>query len=399
MAKPSAVVAGLGFPATVALSEVAAGLVASGKRVIALASGDPDLPTPPHIVEAAVRAVRAGATHYPPIRGTGPLREAIVDKLARENGVCVSVEQIMVAPGAKSALFSAVRALVDPGDDVLILDPSWVTYAPLVELAGANPVRVQLDANRDYLIDRETLERHIGNRTKAILLNTPCNPTGRVATRDELETLGSLANERDLWVVSDEIYEHFVFDGATHCSIAADARYSSRVVVVNGFSKSYAMTGWRLGWLSGPEEVVELASRIQAQTVTSAATFTMAAGVAALTGPQDVVAQARALYRARRDLVLEKWLSTGSVRCAASEGTFYLFPHTPAGLSDVEIASTLLVDHGVACVPGSVFGDCGSGRLRIALTAPTDEIENAARVIAMTFAAMEGSRNLRSRAT
>jgi aspartate aminotransferase len=397
MAKPSASVAALGFPATVALTEAAARLAASGKRVIPLASGDPDLPTPPHIVEAAVRALRGGATHYPPIRGTGPLREAIADKLARDNGVRVSVDQIMVAPGAKSALFSAVRALVDPGDDVLILDPSWVTYTPLVELAGAHAVRVQLDANRDYPIERETLERHIGNRTKAILLNTPCNPTGRVATRDELETLGSLANDHDLWVISDEIYEHFVFDGATHCSLAADARYAPRVVVVNGFSKSYAMTGWRLGWLAGPEAVIELASRVQAQTVTSAATFTMAAGVAALTGPQDVVAQARALYRSRRDLMLETWLSTGSVRCTVSEGTFYLFPHTPASLPDVEVAATLLGEHGVACVPGSVFGNCGSGRLRIALTAPTGEIEDAAQAIAATFATMEGSRSMRSR--
>ncbi len=397
MAKPSATVAALGFPATVALTEAAARLAASGRRVIPLASGDPDLPTPPHIVEAAVRAIRSGATHYPPVRGTGALREAIADKLARENGIRVSVDQIMVAPGAKSALFSAVRALVDPGDDVLILDPSWVTYAPLVELAGARAVRVQLDANRNYLIERGALERHIGNRTKAILLNSPCNPTGRIATRDELETVGSVANDHDLCVVSDEIYEHFVFNGATHCSLAADDRYASRVMVVNGFSKSYSMTGWRLGWLAGPQALVDLASRVQAQTVTSAATFTMAAGVAALTGPQDVVAEARVLYSSRRKLMLDIWASTGSVRCPASEGTFYLFPHTPTGIPDVEVTGTLLGEHGVACVPGSVFGDCGSGRLRIALTAPTDQIETAANSIAATFATMEGSRNTLSR--
>ncbi len=392
MADLSVSVAGLEFPATVAQTEAAARLAATGRRIIPLASGDPDQRTALHIVEAAIRAMREGQTHYPPTRGTGALREAIVAKLARENGVRVGVDEVLVTPGAKSALFSAIRALIDEGDEVLILDPSWVTYAPLVTVAGGRPVRVQLDPAREYRIDREVLERNVGPRSRAILLNSPCNPTGRVASTEELAALGGFAVDHDLFVVSDEIYEHFVFDGAVHRSLAADPELAPRVVVVNGFSKTYAMTGWRLGWLAGPADIVELASRVHAQTVTSAATFTMAAGVAALTGPQKVVAQAAALYHERRNLLLGVWAAAGTVECRPSEGTFYLFPKIPQGLSDDHVAAALLDRHGIACVPGSAFGACGSGRLRIALTASTADLEYAAHAIAGAFTELAESR-------
>ena len=388
MPQASTSVSELAFPQTVAQTETASRLAASGRRIVSLASGDPDQPTPPHVVEAAIRALRDGQTHYPPTRGTGPLREAIAAKLARENGVRVGTDQVLVTPGAKSALFSAVRALVNPGDEVLLLDPSWVSYAPLVAIAGARPVRVQLDPRRGYEIDRDTLESFVGPRTKAMILNSPCNPTGRVATAAELEAIGTLAVDRDLWILSDEIYEHFVFDGAIHRSLAAQPEYAPRVIVINGFSKTYAMTGWRLGWLAGPVDVVELATRVHAQTVTAAATVTMAAGMAALTGPQNFVSDAVTLYRQRRELLLRIWSSTGTVECPPCEGTFYLFPHVPrGGGSDWEVAALLLRDHGIACVAGSAFGASGAGRLRVSLTAPLEDLRLAGTVIASAFAA------------
>jgi aspartate aminotransferase len=385
----SAAIVDLGFPATVAQTEAARHLAGSGRRVVALASGDPDLATPAHIVEAAERALRDGETHYPPTRGTGALIEAIVAKLATENSIRVGTDQVLVTPGAKAALFSAIRSIVNPHDEVLVLDPSWVTYSPLIEIAGATPVRVQLNSDRNFRIDRELLERYAGPRTRAILLNSPCNPTGRVATDEELAAIGQFAEAHDLWIVSDEIYEHFVYDGAVHRSLAANDALAHRVLVVNGFSKAYAMTGWRLGWLVGPAPVIELASRVQAQTVTSAATFTMAAGVAALTGPQDGVMQAASTYAERRALLLGLWANSGIVECARSEGAFYLFPRIPPRLDDETVCATLLAEHGIATVPGSAFGASGAGHLRIAVTAPTDDVRVAGEAIVATFEAMQ----------
>lgn len=382
----SSSIAGLAFPATIAQTEAAARLRAAGRRIIPLASGDPDLPTPEHIAEAGIRAIRDGQTHYGPTTGTPQLRAAIAAKLASENGVSVGPDQVLVTPGAKAALFDATRAIVNDGDEVLVLDPSWVTYGALVGIAGGRPVRVQLDPADGYRIRREVLAEHIGPRTRAIMLNTPCNPTGRVATIDEIEAIGSLALEHDLFIVSDEIYEHLVYDGAVHRSPAAIPELADRTIIVNGFSKAYSMTGWRLGWLAGPPRIMELATRVHAQTVSSAATFTMAAGVAALEGPQDVVRMAVERYRARRERVLATWAAAGSVACDPSEGTFYLFPEIPAGpMDDAQVAAHLLEVHGIAAVPGSAFGEAGTGRLRLSLTAPDDQIDEAARAMAEAF--------------
>jgi aspartate aminotransferase len=379
--------------ATVAVADRARRLKAQGVDVITLATGDPDFPTPPHIVEAAERAMRAGDTHYPPARGRAELVEAIVDKLGRENGVTVAPGQVIVTPGAKWALFIAIAALIDPGDEVLVLDPSWVSYGPMVSLNGGRPVRIGLDAADGYAIREAGLRAAISERTKAILVNSPNNPTGRMLTDAELAAICAVARDEDLWLVTDEIYEHIRFDGRQHASPATQPGMAERTIIINGFSKAYAMTGWRLGWLAAPEAVATLAMNLHSQGVTSAASFAMAAGVAALTGPQDVVGEMVAEYGARRSFMVDALNAIPGIRCAAPDGAFYLFPRFGIGPGEqegprdsVSTAEALLEATGIAAVPGVAFGEAGEGHLRLTVATARADLERAVERIAAAAA-------------
>ena len=364
---------------TLAVNDKAKALQAAGHDVIALAGGDPDFDTPPHIVEAAIAAIRRGETHYPsPMKGIPPLLHAIADKMERENGVSVDpMSEIIVTPGGKWALYLALAAILNAGDEVLILEPYWVSYPSLVTLAGGVPVLVGLDSEANFEITAVSIRRHLTAKTKAILINSPNNPTGRVATAEEMNIIAAIAQESDLYVIADEIYEKLIFDGV-HISIAALPNMAGRTLTINGFSKAYAMTGWRLGWLAAPAPITRLAVKVNGQTVSSAATFTMHAAVAALTGTQGFIGVMRDSYRARRDYMVAALNSIDGIQCRSIEGAFYLFPSFPnSGLDSLALAEKLLTEAGVAGTPGIAFGQSGEGHVRFAISTAMADLERA----------------------
>jgi aspartate aminotransferase len=352
-------------------------LKAAGYDVVNLAGGEPDFDTPKHIVDAACAAIAQSDTHYPPAFGTPALLEAISNKLARENRVYnVQPNQIMVTPGGKWALYAALAAIVEPGDEVLVLDPSWVSYGPIVMLNRAVPVRVPLVSDENFQISEALLRRYITPRTKLLMVNSPCNPTGRVLNRHEIDAIVKLAQEFDLYVISDEIYEHILYDGAVHHSLAAEPGMAERTVIINGFSKAYAMTGWRLGWLAGPANIVKLARTLQTHSAQSAASFTMAAGVAALNGPQEQVHAMTAAYAQRRRFVLDAFDEIPGIECRPIEGAFYVFPKfTNTAKSSLEIADLLLEKAHIAATPGIAFGEAGEGHVRFSIATHMHDLE------------------------
>ena len=371
---------------TAAMMQKGRELTANGYDVINLAGGEPDFDTPAHITEAGIAAIRAGDTHYPPSFGTPQLLEAIVNKLDRENGVRVTRNQILVTPGAKWAIFAGLAATLNPGDEVLVLDPSWVSYGPMVTLNGGVPVRVALPAADNFRITADLLRAHITERTKLIMVTTPNNPTGRVLSQAETQAIVTVANEADLYVISDEIYEHIHFDGAKHVNLAAEPGMAERTLIVNGFSKAYAMTGWRLGWLAAPAPIAKLARDFQTQSVTSATSFVMAAGVAALNGPQECVHEMTAAYAARRTFMLDALSEIPGIDCPAPEGAFYLFAKfTHTEKDSLQVAQALLADALIATTPGVAFGDAGEGHIRFSIaTSMTDlekTVERMARLV------------------
>jgi len=359
-------------------------LAAAGKDVLNLAGGEPDFNTPQHIVDAAFEAVQAGDTHYPPSFGTPQLLAAIVAKLQRENNVHhITPGQILVTPGGKWAIYAALAATVNPGDEVLILDPSWVSYAPMVELNRGVPVRVPLSGEDNFAVNEEILRRYVTPATKLMMVNSPNNPTGRVFTRAEINAIVAVAQEHDLYVLSDEIYEHILYGGAVHYSLAAEPGMADRTLIVNGFSKAYAMTGWRLGWLAAPPPIAKLARTYQTQSVTSAASFTMAAGVAALNGPQDAVREMTAAYAARRRFLLDAIEEIPGLECPPVEGAFYIFPRfTATRKSSLEIASILLEEGLIATTPGIAFGEAGEGHVRFSFATHMHDLERTVERLA-----------------
>ncbi len=284
--------------------------------------------------------------------------------------------QIMVTPGGKWAIYATLAAILNPGDEVLVLDPSWVSYGPMVTVNKGVPVRVPLPSTDHFAVSEELLRMYVGPRTKLLMVNSPNNPTGRVLTRAEIDAIVKVSVEHDLYVLSDEIYEHILFDGAVHYSLAAEPGMAERTIIVNGFSKAYAMTGWRLGWLAGPPAVIKLARTLQTQSVTSAASFTMAAGVAALNGPQDCVHEMTAAYAARRNFILDALEEIPGIECPPIEGAFYIFPKfTATEKSSLEIASILLEKAMIATTPGIAFGEAGEGHVRFSIATHMHDLE------------------------
>lgn len=370
--------------ATIAVSNKAAALRAAGRDVIALAGGDPDFATPDHIVQATFRAIQRGATHYAaPSKGTRPAVEAIAAKFERDSGLSVNPDtQIIVTPGGKWAINLALGALLNPGDEVIVLEPVWVSYVPLIRLHGGVPVPVALRADDHFTLTAEALRAVITPRSKAIMVNSPCNPTGRVLRAAEVDALCAVAAAHDLYVIFDELYEQLIFDG-THIPLAARPGMAERTLTVNGLSKAYAMTGWRLGWLIGPAPVVALAAKLHSQAITCATTFGMDAIVAALNGPHDAVWMMRDTYRARRDMLVAALNAIPGVDCPSIEGAFYLFPRFPASArNSVQLAEALLTQAEIAATPGSAFGAAGEGHLRFSIATATHDLERAAERLA-----------------
>ena len=344
---------------TIAMNDKARQLAAEGHSVIGLAGGEPDFDTPEHILEAGIKALRDGKTRYAaPSKGITPLLEAIAMKMARDNQAQVDpMTDIIVTPGGKLALFLALKAMLDPGDEVLIPAPYWVSYPSITTMVGGTPAPIPLTSDDHYRLRLERLRQFVTPKTKAIIINSPGNPTGRMLSSDEIEAVADLAAEADLFVISDEIYEKLNFDGRPAVSLASIPELAERVVVINGMSKAYAMTGWRLGWLAGPSPLIAAAGKFNSQTATSAATFTQHAAVAALNGPQNCIDTMRQSYQERRDLMVNAFNSIENMSCPAIEGAFYAFPKVnQTSKSSEEVAALILDKAAVVGVPGSAFG-------------------------------------------
>lgn len=385
MKKLSSLLASIPSSATLAVNDKAKALQREGRDVIALAGGDPDFDTPAHIIESAIHALRNGRTHYPaPTKGIPEALEAIAKKMACENDVHLDPStDIVITPGSKWALFLALSAVINPGDEVLYLEPVWVSYPPLIRIAGGVPVAVTLDPQTNFAVTEEALREKVTPQTKAVMVNSPCNPSGRVLTQVEIDAIVRVATEKNLYVITDEVYEKLVFEGSQHYSLAAQPGMAERTLTTNGLSKGYAMTGWRLGWLAGPTGIMKLAARMHSQTITSAATFTMVAAAAALNGPQDVVQAMCQSYQERRDFMVQALNEIEGIDCRKTEGTFYLMPRfTNSEKDSMQLADALLEEAEIAATPGSAFGKSTEGYLRFSIATAMSDLERAVERLA-----------------
>ncbi len=383
MTKPlSARITSMAGSATVQVMNKARALKQQGIDIMDLGGGDPDFDTPEHIQKAAIQSMQSGFTHYVASSGIPQLRKAIANKLAKDNGVEVDPDKgIIVTSGGKLALYAAMMALVDEGDEVLLPEPAWVTYRPVVQLAGGSTVPLNLRSENAFSITAEMLKAAITPRTKLIMLNTPANPTGKVLARDELELIATAARDNDLYVIADEMYEKIIFDGREHVSIASLPGMAERTIILNGHSKAYAMTGWRLGYLAGPPALMKEIGKIQEQTATCAPSFAQVGGVAALEGPQEPVERMTAEYERRRNFFVDMLNDIPHVSCFKPEGAFYAFPKFDLGMDSIGLAEMLLEKARVAGTPGSAFGAAGEGHVRFSFATSPDVLETAAKRI------------------
>ncbi len=373
---------------TIAVSALAAELQAAGRDVIALGAGEPDFDTPEHIKAAARAAIDAGRTKYTAVDGIAELKEAVCEKLRRDNGLEYTPAQVSVGAGGKQVLFNALAATLDEGDEVIIPAPFWVSYPDMVRLAGGVPVVVTAGPETGFRLTPARLEAAITPRTKWLILNSPANPTGAGYSRAEMKALTDvLMRHPHVRVLSDDIYEHLVFDGFEFCTPAeVEPGLKGRTLTVNGVSKAYAMTGWRIGYGAGPEELIAAMRKIQSQSTSSPCSISQWAAVAALAGPQDFLEEWRAVFRRRRDLVVEGLNAAPGIDCPVPQGAFYVYPsiegcigRTSAGgteISDDEaFARALLEEEGVAVVFGAAFGL--SPHIRVSYATSDEALEEA----------------------
>ena len=366
-------------------------LRAAGHDIIGLSQGEPDFDTPEHVMEAAYRAMRAGQTRYTPVDGTPELKQAIIAKFQRENGLNFKAENISAGAGGKQVLYNALMATLDPGDEVLIPAPSWVAYAYMTEFAEGVPVWVPTRPENGFKLTPEELEAAITPRVKWLMLNSPSNPCGAVYSADELRGLAAvLERNPQIWIIADDMYEHILFDGREFATLAAVApQLAERTLTVNGVSKTYAMTGWRLGFAAGPASLVRAMARIQAQSSLNPSSISQAAAVTALSGPQDIVGERRSEFEARRDVVVPRLAAIPGLSCSMPHGAFYIYVccadwlgrRTPQGqllANDADVTAYLL-ESGVAVPNGAGYGL--SPYFRISFATSTAILEEACRRI------------------
>lgn len=350
-------------------------LEAQGRRVVHLEIGEPDFETAPHIREAAKRALDEGYTHYGPSAGLLPAREAIARYVGSTRDIAVSPDQVVITPGAKPILTFTIMATVNEGDEVLIPDPGFPIYESVVRFLGAVPVSMPLLQERDFRFDPEDLRKRVSSRTKLIILNSPQNPTGGVLAPEDLQAVAEVARERDLWVLSDEIYSRLLYQGEHH-SVASIEGMAERTVILDGFSKTYAMTGWRLGYGVAPAALAPQIARLQTNVTSCTASFVQMAGIEALEAPQDAVDSMLAEFRERRAMVVAGLNDIDGVRCLAPAGAFYAFPRVEIpGRTSKQIADSLLEEEGVALLAGSGFGRHGEGFLRLSFANSIEELD------------------------
>jgi len=368
---------------TLAVSARAAELKAQGRDIISLGAGEPDFDTPEHIKEAAIRAIHAGQTKYTPVDGTPALKRAVVEKFRRENGLEYQLNQILVSCGGKQSFFNLCQALLNPGDEVIIPAPYWVSYPEIVAISGATPVTPYAGPEQHYKLTPEQLERVITKRTRLFVINSPSNPTGMAYNRTELLAFGAVLRQHpQVFVATDDMYEHFQWQGGPFCNILmAFPDLYARTLVLNGASKAYAMTGWRIGYAGGPAPLIRAMTNVQSQSTSNPASISQAAAEAALTGDQECVHQMCRAYQERHAFVYGRLKSMPDVRVLPADGTFYSFPDFSTVIAKLKLADDnilaerLLNDAGIALVAGSSFG--APGHLRLSFATSMTNLEAA----------------------
>jgi aspartate aminotransferase len=360
---------------TLAIAAKAKAMKTEGIDVCSFSAGEPDFDTPEHIKAAAAKALAEGKTKYGPAAGEPKLREAIARKLKNDNGLDYKAENVIVTNGGKHSLYDLIVALIDPGDEVIIPAPYWLSYPEMVTLVGGKSVIVQTDASTGYKITPEQLKKAITPKTKLFVLNSPSNPTGMVYTPEEIKALAKVVVDADIFVVSDEIYEKILYDGAEHISIGSLGKeIFDRTLISNGFAKAYSMTGWRLGYLAGPVEIIKAASSIQGHSTSNVCTFAQYGAIAALEESQDCVEEMRQAFAKRRQVMLDRLNAIPGLSTAKPDGAFYLFPDiSKTGLKSLEFCNALLEEHQVAVIPGGAFGADKNIRLSYATDMATIE--------------------------
>jgi aspartate/methionine/tyrosine aminotransferase len=391
MSRISARIAAIAESATLAVDGKAKALKAAGRPVIGFGAGEPDFPTPDYIVDAAAAATKVVANHrYTPAPGLPELREAIVAKTKRDSNYEITVDQVLVTNGGKQAVYQAFATIINPGDEVLLPSPFWTTYPEAIKLAGGKSVEVFADETQNYLVTVEQLEAARTPKTKALLFCSPSNPTGSVYSPDQVKAIGEWAVKNNIWIISDEIYEHLLFDGATAPSLPVLVpALADTCIIINGVAKTYAMTGWRVGWMIGPKDVIKAAANLQSHLTSNVSNVSQRAAIAALTGNLDAVHKMGEAFNRRRKLIVGLLNEVPGFNCPTPTGAFYVYPSVKGALgksirgkvanTSAELATIILEEVEVAAVPGEAFGPSGYLRFSYA-TSDEDILEGIGRI-------------------
>ncbi len=391
MSRISARIAAIAESATLAVDGKAKALKAAGRPVIGFGAGEPDFPTPSYIVEAAAAATKVVANHrYTPTPGLPELRQAIVDKTKRDSQYEISVDQVLVTNGGKQAVYQAFASILDPGDEVILPSPFWTTYPEAIKLAGGKAVEVFADETQNYLVTVDQLEQARTGKTKALLFCSPSNPTGSVYSAEQVKAIGEWALKNHIWIIADEIYEHLLYDGATAPSMPVVVpELADTTIILNGVAKTYAMTGWRVGWMIGPKDVIKAATNLQSHLTSNVANVSQRAAIAALNGNLDAVHEMGVAFDRRRKLIVGLLNEIPGIECPTPQGAFYVYPSVKGVLgktirgkvanTSAELATIILDEVEVAAVPGEAFGPSGYLRFSYA-TSDEDIVEGIGRI-------------------
>jgi len=362
---------------TVMLANKVKRLKSQGLDVLSFTLGEPDFPTPQHIVDAAKKALDDGMTHYTQSLGIPELREAVAEHVTKKNGIRSDADNVIILP-TTFAIYAAVQAFVNPGEQVIFPNPGWVSYGPMVNLAKGVPVPVRMRYDDGWVWDPEDIASHVTDKTKAIILNTPSNPTGSIISKETLKAIGDLAEDRDLVIIADEVYENLVYD-EEHVSIGSFDRIGNRVVTISGLSKSYAMTGWRIGWMVADKETIKMVNKLQQHSLTCLPQFIQMGALAALKGGDACVNEMRDEFKARRDMLIPMLNEIDGVTCEVPKGAFYAFFKMDLGFASMDLAEMLLYKAHVSMTPGSAFGSAGEGFLRMSYAASRNDLTEGVR--------------------
>jgi aspartate aminotransferase len=361
-------------------------LEATGKEVVHLEIGEPDFDTPGNIREAAIKAIREGYTHYCPSQGVPELRQTIAEVVGKDKRIPIKPEEVVVTPGGKPIMFFSLLALVDDGDEVICPNPGFPIYESVIEFVGAKVIPIKLEESKEFCFDPGELKRLLSPKTKMMVINSPQNPTGGVLCKDDLEAISEIAIENDVWVLADEIYSKIIYDGE-HMSIAALPGMRERTIILDGYTKTYAMTGWRLGYGIMPEELAAAVTQLQINSTSCTCTFNQMAGIEGLRGDQSEAQKMVAEFKRRRDVIVDGLNRIPGFKCLRPKGAFYVFPNIQGtGLASQELSDLLLNEAGVAVLPGTAFGSFGEGYLRLSYANSVENIKKALDRIEQTVA-------------